>query len=456
MAWLLLGVLSVSFWGCGKGNATQLPGPDENYRYEVPTQNEEEAQKLMPLSRANCVDLNDCPEAVGMLIVATPRALGMCTAFLVGSDQIMTNNHCIREFITERKSCSGLVEIIFPETAKKPAERAGCAQIHYSSDLERFENSATPDYALLRLARTVFRKPLQISNEGVSEGEALRVARMNPVATGSYSQGDLQMVSCEPVYKPWFLPQADNPFSPLLVFAGCEMVGAHAGSPMLDSDGRARAIVQARLPRTPEAAPASDLLEKPEALSISTNLSCMKTVDTDGSNLPRACSADLSQATTAALREKLIPAARTSGRAAVQAETRKWSENQKFFIEWIIRDGEVLSSGAQQLNIAPGCFQDPKSHGGWLNRYRGGLGGYKKEVYLQMEVPGWELQVGYNGRQQAIHRVQISDQRYPGLMSFSPQQLKREGKSKTRILIEGIGAAPPLLDRSAELPFCSP
>jgi len=448
-AWLLIGALPLFVLGCAKGKATQLPEPDQNYRFEFPTHNEAEAQALMALSRANCADMSDCPESVGMLVVATPHALGMCTAFLVAPDQVMTNSRCIREYVAEQKSCSGLIEIIFPETRYSHTERVGCAQVLYSSELDRLENAVSPEYALIHLTRKASRRALDISAQGISN-EPLRVARVNPVATGSYSQGELEMVTCEPVYKPWVLPQADNAFSPVSIFAGCEMVGAHAGSPMIDNAGRVRAIIQARTPQTPDGAPSDTAQDKFENLSVAANLACLKAPGTDPTKLSPSCAADLSETKTAFLRGQLPDHARMQARAQVQLEANKWSARKDHFVQWNIKNLE----DSQLLTLTPGCFHAANTHGNWLREYSS-LGFYKKEAQRVFEIPGWEVQVGFNARQQVFFKISMIDLRDRAVFSFSPWQLHRSGKSRTQTRIESGNPPKVLLDESAELPFCS-
>jgi hypothetical protein len=197
----------------------------------------------MPELYVRCDDRASCPSAVGMLVVANGEGdePERCTVSLVAADRVLTASHCLAP--TERRAGAACAQtwVSFPETARERAEAIGCARVLYAHDL--IDDSALhPEHAILQLERAVARAPLAIDAAPPAPGSIVTVVSVTPHpvygSTHALATRLCRAVDSRPAQAA-LGPNAAN----VGWLASCPISRGNSGSPVLDYEGRIRAIV---------------------------------------------------------------------------------------------------------------------------------------------------------------------------------------------------------------------
>ena len=220
-------------------------------------------------------DPASCPEGVGMLAIHTTLGDGQCTAFLVTDQILMTNSHCVPEEIKKPGAdCRKNLQMLFPETQDKKAEKVACAEVISASTITHNKSDADflskPDYAILKLARAVSRKPLSLARDGFPEGLKLTAYTVDPQSKTSI-KGLLYPKTCDAVYETVLTPGFTHPNAMVGTFVGCEVIGGNSGSPAVDSQGRVRALVHGGIDKSVVNGEAT---KNKKPVGIFTNVAC--------------------------------------------------------------------------------------------------------------------------------------------------------------------------------------
>lgn len=179
---------------------------------------------------------SECPEAVAKVIVKSKNRVGQCSGFLVAPNMMMTNGHCLPK--AELKSfhqCSDKIAVLFPTTTNATEENARCKKVH------RFQHfKTTLDYLIFELDRNVDRKFLKLDQSGVGNMEDFTTWTMNPV---SIEHGHFIRKQCKSILNSLLIPEAKDNHFPINAFGDCLSIPGNSGSPIIDSNGKVRAIV---------------------------------------------------------------------------------------------------------------------------------------------------------------------------------------------------------------------
>lgn len=164
-----------------------------------------------------------------------------CTVSLIAADRALTASHCLAP--PERRAGAACAHtwLAFPETARAPAEWVACAQVLYAS--ERIDEGALqPEHAVLRLARPVARAPLAIDASPAQPGSIVTVVSVTPHpvygSTHALATRLCRAIDSQPAQDA-LGPGAAN----VGWLASCPIDRGNSGSPVLDYEGRIRAIV---------------------------------------------------------------------------------------------------------------------------------------------------------------------------------------------------------------------
>jgi hypothetical protein len=164
-----------------------------------------------------------------------------CTVSLVAADRVLTASHCLAG--AERRAGSACEQtwVLFPETAAEPSESIACARVLYAHEVVD-EAALHPEHALLQLERAVARAPLAIEASPPSPGSIVTVVSVTPHpvygSTHALATRLCRAIDSQPAQAA-LGPDAAN----VGWLASCPIARGNSGSPVLDYEGRIRAIV---------------------------------------------------------------------------------------------------------------------------------------------------------------------------------------------------------------------
>lgn len=226
--------------GCGSNPYVELsnairhdPVSDEG---SVPNAEQIEAAQNGKLT---CPFTGECSPAVVLVSVATGKGVSRCTGFLIGSNRILTNDHCLKGNPELQKDCSKYVFIHFTDKVNRT-----CSKIIHRSDSNLTEN---PDYALIELNEPVQdRSSLKVSKRGFRNHEKASIYRVQMTKdpnSGSFD-GIQTRMECEASYRTLMNVNVSSSYVPVMTFGDCSIVNGNSGSPILNSYGEVAAINQ--------------------------------------------------------------------------------------------------------------------------------------------------------------------------------------------------------------------
>ncbi|MCB9602225.1 MAG: trypsin-like peptidase domain-containing protein [Sandaracinus sp.] len=191
-----------------------------------------------------CADASRCPPSVGLVVFPgrEPDLTGRippvrCTGTLVAPDRVLTASHCLT---TPR--CDD-AWVAFPPTADHEAAVARCVWV-LAQDPDTQDGVLLQDWALLQLERPLLRPVATLAPEAVREGTIVTVASVTPHPIyGSQHQLETRLCRAE-------TPEAAEARLGAEArrvgwLSGCPIEPGNSGSPVLDAEGRLRALVHA-------------------------------------------------------------------------------------------------------------------------------------------------------------------------------------------------------------------
>lgn len=116
-----------------------------------------------------------CPEGVALWVAREKNGNpSQCTAFLIGPDQVLTNHHCLPKGAkAPNAGCQDDVRLYFPALPGIGADSVDCKAIEALSPHE--DRIDEPDWAVVRLARPVARRPLPLDFGGCEDLDSVRI-----------------------------------------------------------------------------------------------------------------------------------------------------------------------------------------------------------------------------------------------------------------------------------------
>ena len=236
--WILTCSLFIMiFVGCAESQNSDLLG---NFRFYE----EFRAKKIFSQSIVTC-PTGDCPSFVGGLYIMSFDKLkgykvGGCSASLIGSDQVLSNAHCIPENISRvGGSCQGHIRIVFPKTDEYPPEVFGCQKILNASLMPK--KPGNPDWVILKLDKPSVRKLMAFDLNGIQSMEPVTLYKINfNMNNLSPSRGTVVRANCfantNHILSTHFL----GPVSPFFDISDCNqrLIPGNSGSAVLNKEGK--------------------------------------------------------------------------------------------------------------------------------------------------------------------------------------------------------------------------
>jgi hypothetical protein len=188
-----------------------------------------------------CASEDDCPASVGMVVFPGADAPERCTGTLVRGDVVLTAGHCVAPSRGGRRvgaTTEGWVA--FPGSGAFPARWHQVAEVLAITDGEGAV--LAEDHALLRLAEPTRRPAARITTDPPEVGSIVRVALVTPdpiYATQHRLETRLCRVADGRAAEDALGPGARR----VGWLSGCPILPGNSGSPVLDSNGRIRALV---------------------------------------------------------------------------------------------------------------------------------------------------------------------------------------------------------------------
>jgi V8-like Glu-specific endopeptidase len=189
-----------------------------------------------------CADRTSCPDAVGMLVTrgAAGEQAERCTATLVAPNRALTASHCLTPNDRHAGSrCDG-TWLAFPETADAPAAWIACSRVLAAVVVN--EDALHQDHALIELAQSSTRVPLVIDDTPPEVDSIVTVVSVTPHPVYGTTH-ELATRLCRAVDSQEALHALGAGAANVGWLASCPIEHGNSGSPVLDHEGRIRAIV---------------------------------------------------------------------------------------------------------------------------------------------------------------------------------------------------------------------
>jgi len=201
----------------------------------------EEDPHTPPPFDLRCEDPAACPESVGMVVFPAEGEPERCTAALLGPRRLLTASHCLPVALrAPGASCRG-AWAAFPQSGHRDAEWIECDGVEAALPVADDE-VLRPDYAVLRLRSPVSRVPLIVEPVAVRVGSIVTVVSVTPHRVyGTQHRLEARLCRVRGV------DFAEGALGPRAADVGwlsdCPIRPGNSGSPVLDREGRLRAIV---------------------------------------------------------------------------------------------------------------------------------------------------------------------------------------------------------------------
>jgi Trypsin-like peptidase domain len=215
-----------------------------------------------------------------------------CTAFLIDSQTVLTNRHCVPVHLREIPfaSCRDWVWLTFPDSTG--ARTVACESVERISGRKELTGQ---DWAFLRLASVVRARPLTLSHAGLPDRSRVDVRALNPVPRFDTLVARPHELRAEVINGSPAARYSNGDVASPQVLLDAAIVGGNSGSPVLDAQGKVVGLVDGRYDSLAAMASILDhglrlLDDRMVALGQVTNLACVPFAGEDSSVLPEACS----------------------------------------------------------------------------------------------------------------------------------------------------------------------
>ena len=188
-----------------------------------------------------CASAAACEPALALVSIPTVEGLTRCTGFLISPTEVLTNDHCLKEF--DSSSCDEKIYLHFSAMGGGiRAQTVSCKSIKKRSHQTGVQSI---DYAILELKNAVTdRAALKLATRGFAENEPATLFRVQMQNQNGSYDGEQSKVNCHSNYSTFLYPHLNSPNGALMSFGDCPVIQGNSGSPILNSKGEVGAIEQ--------------------------------------------------------------------------------------------------------------------------------------------------------------------------------------------------------------------
>ena len=164
-----------------------------------------------------------------------------CTASLIAPDRALTAIHCLASAERRAGAACRHTWLAFPETAEAPAEWAACQRVLIARGVVD-ASGLHQEHAVLQLARSVARTPLAIDSRPIEPNSIVEVVSVTPHPIYGTTH-ELTTRLCRAIVARPAVGALGAQAAQVGWLANCPIARGNSGSPVLDRDGRIRALV---------------------------------------------------------------------------------------------------------------------------------------------------------------------------------------------------------------------
>lgn len=164
-----------------------------------------------------------------------------CTAALIDGNRVLTASHCLAQADRRAGAHCDRTWVAFPETAGAPAEWIACERVIAATEVVD-DDALHEEHAVLQLAGVSARAPLRIDPAPPEPGSIVTVVSVTPHpvygSTHALATRLCRAIDSTPAERALGAPALNVGW-----LASCPIARGNSGSPVLDYQGRIRAIV---------------------------------------------------------------------------------------------------------------------------------------------------------------------------------------------------------------------
>ncbi len=303
----LLFTCLIALIGCGKKETTSSNGQPDSGTYS-PIPLEADLKDLLDKQVVAC-GAEGCPDYITKIAVVDRGEVRFCTGFLTDTGTVATSSSCLPDLMRlQGQNCENEIFFFFPGTNSKPSVRAGCRRVLQVSRVDDFSNPYLwrENIAFLELDKNVFRRSLKISKEGMSDKKKLDIWKIDQL--DKYNS-IVRREECVVVHNTYLNPLGSHKFSPSMLVGNCSFVKGNSGAPLIDSQGKLRAVASADINREMIKSLADQgYLDGTTISSMmhTNNMACAPNIDDNEGYPDRECIKELSMSYAIRLRAEMI------------------------------------------------------------------------------------------------------------------------------------------------------
>jgi hypothetical protein len=376
----------------------------------------------------NCEPNKACPNFITKIVIVNQNKYEFCTGILTEDDVVATSSSCLPETVRlNGLDCSQDVFFFFPKTANRPAERINCSKVLQVSRLEGEDPVLwRDDLSFLQLAKPSERRTATFSRDGVQNKQIF--------TTWMIDQQDefsaiIKRSNCESIHETYVNPLVMNESSPGMLFADCASTNGSLGAPVVDNNGKVRAIISKSIePKLRSYLTSTGLLQSElKPMVHATNMACASTPTNNEMLDMKECLKDLTYQKVDRLRSEMLSTNLLFG------ELRKKYEESLVTISKFVSFGvKLITKGdTQEARVYPKCF---KPLDNWLSSMT------NRNAY----VDGVKIPVrSFRRTMDSYGKIQgqvIEDPEVEKYIQFSPKNLKAVKESNIFMWITGAKA----------------
>lgn len=427
-------VAGLSLVGCGKD--LNILGQDEDDGPDRDPVVVSEKEKIAKGHRVFCESFAKCNESIAKLVVFDKESSQerTCTGFLVSNDIVVTSASCLPAHLRmPHANCSEDVYVHLPEVGKYQREFIGCSKVLSSSFVESAQEPATvySDLAYFSISKPVERNPFRISYSGLSQGLNYAVWRLR---SENSKVGLIVKDNCSPVFNSYANPLSNNSKSPNIVMSGCRFESISKGSPVVDTYGYVRGIMNDQLqPSIKDFFHRERLIMNSEEnvggrvgnLSFFTNMACAFTPEKG--SIPSECRVDMSSAKIKQKREEILNSNRIHENFFNRLR-EKLSSNSRAskYVRWIM-EYEQVGLNHYKSKLVPHCFDN---YGSWKKSVR------RRSTFVnEFPVYSGEVKLMFDKNLRAYSVEKNVGNRYFEIF-FQPKKLK-SSPYQSKLVLDG-------------------